>query len=131
MCVVEPAGLLQPLLIPGVVWVDISLDFIEGLPKSRGKNTILVVVDRLSKHAPFLPLSHPFTVAFVGQLYFEQIFRLHSLPRTIVSGMDKIFLSTLGGNCSLYSKLISICLLLIPLKVMGKLRLLTDAWKET
>ena len=80
--------------IPGAVWVDISLDFIEGLPQSRGKDTILVAVDRLSKYAHFLPLAHPFTVASVAQVYFEQVFRLHGLPKTIFSDRDKIFLST-------------------------------------
>jgi len=47
--------LLQPLLLPGAIWVDVSLDFIEGLPKSRRKDTIPVVEDRLSKYAHFLP----------------------------------------------------------------------------
>ena len=69
------------------------MDFIEGLPKSRSKDAIPVVVDRLSKYAHFLPLAHPFSAATVAQKYFEHIFKLHGLPKTIVSDRDRIFLS--------------------------------------
>ncbi|CAM8895610.1 unnamed protein product [Rhodiola kirilowii] len=44
------------------------MDFIEGLPPSLGKHCILVLVDRLSKQAHFIALSHLYTTLEVGQL---------------------------------------------------------------
>lgn len=52
-------GLLLPLEVIYTIWIDISMDFIDGLPKATGFDVILVVVDRPSKH--FLALKHPYT----------------------------------------------------------------------
>ena len=57
----SPAGLSQPLAIPTTAWTDLSMDFLEGLPKARGVDTILVVVNRLSKYVHYLALAHPYT----------------------------------------------------------------------
>jgi hypothetical protein len=51
------ASLLNPFPIPSQVWDDINLDFIEGLPVSHNKGTILMVVDKLSKSTHFKALS--------------------------------------------------------------------------
>lgn len=68
------AGLLQPLPIPKQIWEDILMDFIDGLPRSKGKTTIFVVVDRLSKYAHFSAITHPYTAKSVAQIFFDDIF---------------------------------------------------------
>lgn len=71
---IRSSGLLQPLPIPHSVWHDISLDFVKGLPKSVGKNALLVVVDWLIKYGYFVPLTHPFTATKISDTFIKEIF---------------------------------------------------------
>lgn len=87
-------GMLQPFPIPDFAW-SISMNFIEGLPKAGKHDTILVVIDKFNKYAHFFALSHPYTALTVAQLYFSSIYRLHGLPKAIISDRDKVFTSTL------------------------------------
>ncbi|PKI64041.1 hypothetical protein CRG98_015573 [Punica granatum] len=82
-------GLLQPLPMPRSVFTDITMDFIEGLPKSMGKEVVFVVVDRCIKYAHFMALPHP----MVAQVFLDNVLKLHGMPKTIVSDQDPVFLS--------------------------------------
>ncbi|XP_061993693.1 uncharacterized protein LOC133711607 [Rosa rugosa] len=90
---INPPGLLQPNVIPEQAWTNISMDFIEGLPSSAGKTVIMVVIDRFTKYAHFIALNHPYTAAIVVQHFITGVFKLHGMPKSIISDRDPVFLS--------------------------------------
>ena len=69
------------------------MDFITGLPKSKGHNVIMVVVDCFTKYVHFIALSHPFTTSIVAKVFLENIQKLHGTPKVMVSDRDPIFTS--------------------------------------
>jgi hypothetical protein len=69
------------------------MDFIEALPKVGGKSVLLTVVDRFSKMAQFIPLSHPYSASIVAMAFFDNVVRLHGLPCSIVSDHEPVFTS--------------------------------------
>eukprot|EP00253_Pinus_taeda_P005349 PITA_05349 len=90
----HPAGLLQPLQIPEWKWEVISMDFITGLPKTKRNNdSIFVVVDKLSKAAHFIPVQSTYRAAQIAHIFMQNIFRLHGLPKNIISDRDVKFTS--------------------------------------
>jgi hypothetical protein len=76
------------------------MDFIEGLPKLEGCNSILVVVDLFSKYAHFLPLKHPFIAHQVAQLVLDGVVKLHGIPNPWCLIGTKFSQANFGESCS-------------------------------
>uniref|UniRef100_A0A8C7WWZ3 Gypsy retrotransposon integrase-like protein 1 n=1 Tax=Oryzias sinensis TaxID=183150 RepID=A0A8C7WWZ3_9TELE len=86
-------GLLQPLPIPSRPWADISMDFVTGLPPSRGHTTVLTVVDRFSKMVRFIALPRLPSAKATAEIVMHQIVRYHGFPRDVVSDRGPQFVS--------------------------------------
>jgi hypothetical protein len=90
----KTAGPLQSLTIPTWKWEDISMDFIVGLPRTaKGYDSILVIVDRLTKIAHFVPVKTDHPVAVYAQLYIARILSLQGVLKAIVSYREPQFVS--------------------------------------
>jgi hypothetical protein len=70
------------------------LDFITELPNSTKKNdAIMVVVDKLSESAHFIPIKSTCKAIDIVDIFMKEIFRLHGMPKEIVSDRDTKFTS--------------------------------------
>ncbi|KAJ1596994.1 hypothetical protein NDA14_002766 [Ustilago hordei] len=94
----RPYGLLQPLATPDRPWGSISLDFIEGLPPSKKYDSktydsILVIVDRLTKFAILAPTHKTVTAKQTAVLLYGHMIRLFGYPDHMVSDRGRQFIS--------------------------------------
>jgi hypothetical protein len=82
----HPTWLLQPLPIPEWKWEVVTMDFITGLPRtSKQHDSIMVVVEKLTKAGHFIPLKNTHKAANVVDIFMREIARFHGIPKTIVS----------------------------------------------
>ena len=84
-CMQAPAGKLMPNSIPEKPWSHISADFIMKLPLAQGYDSILVIVDRLTKMAYFIPTIEKTTAERLARLFRDNVWKLHGLPESIIS----------------------------------------------
>ncbi|CAN6455079.1 unnamed protein product [Victoria cruziana] len=87
----KTAGLLEPLPIPERPWESLSMDFIVSLPKVDGYSSVLVVVDRFSKYATFIPASKECPAEKTAELFVKHIVKYWGVPKSIVSDRDARF----------------------------------------
>jgi len=91
---VQLHGLYTPLSVPTEHLVDIFMDFVLGLPRSKkDKYFIFIMVDRFSKKVHFIVCYKTYDASHIANLFFREIVCLHGIPRSIVSNQDVKFLS--------------------------------------
>jgi Integrase zinc binding domain/Integrase core domain len=86
-------GLLEPILVPEEAWQVITMDFVCGIPKSEGKDVILVIIDKFTKYCHLIALSHPFNASVVAEQFLNTVYKLHGLPHKIITDRDPLFTS--------------------------------------
>ncbi|MBW0559458.1 hypothetical protein O181_099173 [Austropuccinia psidii MF-1] len=91
-------GLLWPLQIPSGPWNSLSMDFITQFPLSNNFDSILVVVDRFSRMAIFIPAYGTITALELAQIFIIHVFSKHGLPVSMVSDRGSLFLSSFWTN---------------------------------
>nr|GEU59857.1 reverse transcriptase domain-containing protein [Tanacetum cinerariifolium] len=90
----KPSGLLVQPEITMWKWERITMDFITKLPKtSNGHDTILVIVDRLTKSAHFIPTQATYSMETLTRLYIKEIVSRHGVPISIILDRDSYFTS--------------------------------------
>ena len=92
----RPVGLLHPLPTEHLQkWGEVTMDFIVGLPRTKaGFDSILTIVDRLTKMAYFAPCTATITAPKVAKLFFERVVCAgHGVPLKIISDRDSKFMS--------------------------------------
>ena len=69
------------------------MDFMIHLPESKGFDSIMVVVDRVSKMAHFVPTRDTATTQEVGRLYFDKVVKHQRMHKSVTSDKDPKFTS--------------------------------------
>ncbi|GLI58505.1 hypothetical protein VaNZ11_000240, partial [Volvox africanus] len=87
-------GLLQPLPVPDAPWESVSMDFVVALPKTvGGYDTVFIMVDRLTKMVHLAPCTSSCTAEQTARLFFDNVVRLHGVPKNVISDRSGQFAS--------------------------------------
>jgi hypothetical protein len=96
----KPYGNLQPLPVAQRPWDSITMDFITKLPLSEEPSTgifydsIMVIVDRLTKFSYYLPYRESTDAEELSYVFYRHIVSVHGLPTEILSDRGPTFAAT-------------------------------------
>jgi hypothetical protein len=98
----KPYGLLNPLPVPGVPWESIGIDFVGPLPESSNRDgtfdSITVIICLLTAMVHLVPSRINYNSKQIAELMFEEVYKLHGLPKHIISDRDVLFTSTFWSH---------------------------------
>lgn len=86
-------GLLQPIPAAHAPWKRVSTDFVVKLPQSKGYDSILVVVDKNTKLAHFVPTKETIDSNDTASLYLNNVWKYHGMPDEVISDRGSVFVS--------------------------------------
>jgi len=76
-------------------WIHILTDFITKLPLAQGYNSILVVVDQLTKIVHFIPTTEKTLAEGLARLFRDNVWKLYGLPKSIILDRGPQFMAGL------------------------------------
>ena len=93
----KPYGLLNPLPVPTYPWESIGMDFVGPLPESGNRDGIFdsltVVICLLTSMVHLIPSRINYNASQLAELMFEHVYKIHGLPKNIISDRDVLFTS--------------------------------------
>ena len=95
-------GLLNPLSVPSYPWESIGMYFVSLLPESGNRDgafdSITVVICLLTSMVDLIPSHTNYNASQLVELMFKHVYKLHGLPKNIISDRDVLFTSTFWGQ---------------------------------
>jgi len=89
----SPVGELQPLSVPEARWDTLSVDFVVELLESSGHDTVMMVVDAVSKRVHFILMHTTVIAEGAARLFLHHVWKLHGLPKRVVSDCGPQFVA--------------------------------------
>ena len=105
----KPFGELKSLPVSDTPWKEITMDFITGLPSSKRRgavyDSILVVVDRCTKMARYIPVTTKIDAATLAEVFYEEILLRFGTPTGIVSDRGSVFTSAFWSSVCYHARI--------------------------